>query len=56
MKNGSARRITSGNSDRSDLSRNRDDCGVWPKFLGGYHMLHRIDGELMAVGILDILP
>ena len=30
------------------------DEGVFPKFRGGYHMLHRIDGELMAVGVLDL--
>jgi arginine-tRNA-protein transferase len=30
--------------------------GIFPKFLGGYHMLHRIDGELMAVGVLDFTP
>ena len=28
--------------------------GVCPQYDGGYHMLHRIDGELMAVGVLDI--
>ena len=30
--------------------------GVWLKLNGGYHMLHRIDGELMAVGVIDITP
>lgn len=55
---GSDRIVNSDNSDKIDDSPHRilKDEGVWPKFLGGYHMLHRIDGELMAVGVLGILP
>jgi len=30
--------------------------GVWPKYLGSYHMYHRIDGKLVGVSVLDILP
>ena len=32
------------------------DEGIWPQYLGSYHMLHRIDGHLFAVGVLDYLP
>lgn len=55
QKNGSDRQITSANQNSPDEQKNRErkDEGVWPKFKGGYHMLHRIDGELMAVGVLD---
>ena len=58
QKAGSARRVTRANSQAPDSGKCRKlkDEGVWPKFRGGYHMLHRIDGELMAVGILDVLP
>ena len=58
QKAGSARRITRANAQTPDSGKRRKlkDEGVWPKFRGGYHMLHRIDGELMAVGILDVLP
>lgn len=27
---------------------------VWPSSLGSYHMMHRIDGELFMVGVLDL--
>lgn len=37
-------------------SRNSDkNCLDEPTY-GAYHMLHRIDGELVAVGFLDIMP
>lgn len=29
--------------------------GVFPGY-GGFHMYHRIDGKLVAVGLLDICP
>lgn len=32
------------------------DEGVWPEYMGGYHMIHRIDGEIFAVGVIDITP
>jgi arginyl-tRNA--protein-N-Asp/Glu arginylyltransferase len=32
------------------------DEGVSPKYLGGYHMVHRIDGKIFAVGVLDYTP
>lgn len=38
------------------MKRSAKKVGVWPKLNGGYHMLHRIDGELMAVGVIDITP
>jgi len=28
---------------------------VFPTEAGGYHMLHKIDGKLFAVGVLDVL-
>jgi arginine-tRNA-protein transferase len=37
-----------------DDARTIKDEGVFPKVLGSYHMLHRIDGELAMVGVLDI--
>ena len=39
-----------------DSYRDRKDEGVFPEFLGGYHMEHRLDGELFAVGVLDFTP
>ncbi|CAI2361126.1 unnamed protein product [Moneuplotes crassus] len=32
------------------------DSGVYPEFLGSYHLYHRIDGALFAVSAIDILP
>jgi arginine-tRNA-protein transferase len=29
---------------------------VWPEYLGGYHILHRMDGDLFAVGVVDFTP
>ena len=52
-KSGGARVMKKGNFDNPDQHREMKDEGVWPKYLGGYHMLHKIDGELMAVGVLD---
>lgn len=31
------------------------DEGIYPG-LGGYHMYHRLDGKLVAVGVIDICP
>lgn len=36
-----------------DTNRVYTNQGIWPKYLGSYHMLHRIDGKLIAVGVLD---
>ena len=36
-----------------DTHREMKDEGVWPKFKGGFHMLHKIDGKLFAVGVFD---
>lgn len=38
-----------------DESRTFKDEGVIVKF-GSYHMYHRLDGKLVAVGNLDIMP
>lgn len=44
--------------DDKQLDQERDikDEGVWPEHLGGYHMIHRIDGEVFAVSVIDITP
>ena len=39
-----------------DDHRDRKDEGVFPEYLGSYHMIHRIDNEIMAVGVLDFTP
>lgn len=31
-----------------------EDEGVYPNCLGTYHMYHRIDGKLVAIGVIDI--
>ena len=36
-----------------DKDRVKRDEGVWPEYLGGYHMIHKIDGEVFAVGVVD---
>lgn len=38
---------------KPDQRRARKDEGVWPEYLGSYHMIHRIDGKVFAVGVLD---
>eukprot|EP00826_Nyctotherus_ovalis_P038748 TRINITY_DN3649_c0_g1_i6.p1 TRINITY_DN3649_c0_g1~~TRINITY_DN3649_c0_g1_i6.p1 ORF type:complete len:581 (+),score=165.95 TRINITY_DN3649_c0_g1_i6:131-1873(+) len=40
----------------NDTSKKFENQGIWPKFLGSYHMYHRIDGKLVAVGVLDFTP
>jgi len=37
---------------KDDINKLKDQ-GIWPKYLGSYHMYHRIDGKLIAVGALD---
>jgi arginyl-tRNA--protein-N-Asp/Glu arginylyltransferase len=39
-----------------DDDRELKNEGVWPQYLGGYHMLHIIDGEIFAVGVIDLTP
>ena len=39
-----------------DDLRERKDEGVFPEALGSYHMIHRIDGEVAMVGVLDFTP
>lgn len=36
-----------------DSHKSSKDQGLYPG-LGGYHMYHRLDGKLVAVGLLDI--
>jgi len=52
-KSGSERLINSESKSNPDEFRKEKVEGIWPKFKGGYHMLHRIDGKLFAVGVLD---
>lgn len=52
-KSGSNRIINSKNDSKSDDLRIHKDEGVWPKYRGGYHMLHRLNGKLFAVGVND---
>ena len=39
-----------------DQERDLRDEGIWPEYLGGYHMIHKIDGEIFAVGVIDNTP
>lgn len=42
-----------------DLDKNNrqfKDEGVFPENYGSYHMYHRLDGKLVAVGVIDVLP
>ena len=41
-------------SKHIDDHRTKKDEGVFPTALGSYHMVHRIDGEVAIVGVLDI--
>jgi len=42
------------NKNHLDDHRNRKDEGVFPRALGSYHMIHRIDGKVAIVGVIDI--
>ena len=42
--------------DELDKAREFKDEGVWPGYLGGFDMYHRLDGKLFAVGVLDFTP
>lgn len=53
-KNGSNRLINSRTCKNPDTNRVFKDEGVWPRFKGGYHMYHRLDGKLFAVSVLDL--
>jgi len=53
-KNGSNRTLNRTNLDNPDEFRTLQDEGVWPKYKGGYHMLHRIDGKLIAIIVIDM--
>ena len=37
-----------------DDHRDRKDEGVFPKAFGSYHMIHRIDGKVAIVGVIDL--
>lgn len=39
---------------KNDQIRTKKDEGVWPQYHGCYHMEHRIDGRLFAVGVMDL--
>ncbi|CAI2361235.1 unnamed protein product [Moneuplotes crassus] len=39
-----------------DGDREFVDSGVYPEYLGSYHLHHRIDDVLFAVTVIDILP
>jgi arginyl-tRNA--protein-N-Asp/Glu arginylyltransferase len=39
-----------------DDNRELKDEGVFPEYLGGYHMIHKIDNEIFAIGVLDYTP
>ena len=41
--------------DNIDRHRKLKNEGIFPKSLGSYHMIHRIDGEVAIVGVLDFL-
>ncbi|KAL1984976.1 hypothetical protein VTN96DRAFT_8532 [Rasamsonia emersonii] len=40
----------------SGLKRNKPEKGSDEKRLGSWHQLYRLDGRLIAVGVLDLLP
>lgn len=40
----------------SGLRRSTETDGGVSKRLGSYHMCYRLDGELIAIGVLDLLP
>lgn len=48
-------RIPTNSQSNNDKSRELKSEGPNPQFRGSYHMLHYIDGELAAVGVLDVL-
>ena len=37
-----------------DDHRELKDEGVFPKAYGSYHMIHRIDGKVAIVGVIDL--
>lgn len=41
--------------DLDDIRDSKDE-GIFPEYLGSYHMIHKIDNEIMAVGVLDFTP
>jgi len=46
-----------GNAQFNDIKKFDNTTNpIFPDKFGGYHMLHRIDGKLFAVGVIDILP
>ncbi|KAG8626640.1 hypothetical protein KVT40_005585 [Elsinoe batatas] len=40
----------------SPLTRKEYQCNGKPKRLGSYHQCYRLDGRLVAMGVLDLLP
>ena len=41
--------------DDQDSNRTHKNEGAFPKATGSYHMVHRIDGKVAIVGVLDFL-
>lgn len=50
-----AMRMPSKTQEDNDKERVLKSEGPNPKYRGTYHMLHYIDGELAAIGVLDFL-
>lgn len=44
------------NDKQLDQERELKDEGVWPEYLGGYHILHKLDGHIFAVSVVDYTP
>ena len=42
------------NKNNLDGYRERKDEGIFPRALGSYHMIHRIDGKVAIVGVIDL--
>ena len=34
--------------------RERETKGLFPEALGSYHMIHKIDGQIFMVGVIDL--
>ena len=37
-----------------DEIRERKDEGLFPSSFGSYHMIHKIDGKIFMVGVIDL--
>lgn len=43
-------------SQREDIPYPEPPASHLPRKYGAYHQMYRLDGELIAVGVIDILP